>query len=392
MKHVVIVGGGFAGVSAARRLRKDGRFQVTLISARPCFEYHAALYRSATGRSHLEVAIPLKDVFKGTDVEIIIDSVIKIDAKKRVVTTKGKLKYGYDELIVCPGVETAYFGIKGLPEFSHGLRSMGEAMELKNHLHAELTTGHKPELNYVVVGAGPSGVELAGELVSYLSRIRKCHGIKKAFHVDLVEASPRVLPMMPESFSSKVEARLKKLGVRIYTSTAVKGETADELQLPHGSINTHTVVWTAGMTNNHLVAAHDKLFDLGKGARAQVDARLKAADNIWVAGDSAGTPKTGWAQTAAYDGSYIAENLQREASGKLPRDYQPTQPVGAIPVGRDWCAVNLPGLQLFGYSGWLVRRYLDLILMNKVLPTSVAIRAWTMGSRVEETCSTCRGI
>ncbi len=390
MKHVVVVGGGFAGVKLARELQHDHRFLVTLISSNHYFEYHAALYRSATGRSHLEVAVPLEEIFAGTNVDVVRDDVIKIDAHKRIVSTKGKLAYRYDELVIGTGVTTSFFGIKGLPQYSYGMKSMVEAEKLKAHLHSELTSGHKPDLNYVVVGAGPSGVELAAEMVSYLSRLRKKHGIKKQFHVDLVEAAPRILPNMSEAFAETVMHRLQSLGVYVYTDTMVKAETADKLILPHGSIDTHTVVWTAGMTNSPLPVNNPKLFKLGKGARVEVGPKLEAAEHIWVAGDSADTKYTGWAQTACYDGWYLAENFRREHDGDRPLKYAPKKPIGAIPVGPHWCAVPLAGLTLTGYLGWIVRRYVDLKLMLSVLPAGMAWRVWGMGRIAEESCQICR--
>jgi NADH dehydrogenase len=390
MKHIVIVGGGFAGVKAARELDNDGRFQVTLISNRECFEYHAALYRSATGRSHLEVAVPLEEIFDESNVDVVLDSVEKIDAKKQVITTASKEKYHYDELVLAPGSVTAYFGISGLPEYSYDIKTIDGALELKEHLHAELTSGHKPDLNYVVVGGGPTGVELAGELVSYLKLLRKNHKINKPFHIDLVEAAPRILPTLPERYSRIVERRLKSLGVRIYTSTAVKGETADTLQLPEGSIDTHTVVWTAGMTNAPLFGNQGKLFELGKGHKATVDEYLGAGDNIWVLGDSAATAKSGLAQTAVHDGKFLAQNLIRSENGRPLKKYQPIDPVAAVPVGPNWCAFQGGGLQFYGYAGWVLRRWSDLQLLIDVLPPRLALRSWIMGTRQEESCSTCR--
>lgn len=389
-KHVVIVGGGFAGVKAARELGRDRRFQVTLISDRDTFEYHAALYRSATGHSPLEVAVPLKQMCRDTNADVVIDEVTTIESKQQVITCKSGSSYHYDELILALGVVTSYFGIKGLPEYSYDIKTIEGAQQLKNHLHSELTSGHKPDLNYVVVGGGPSGIELAGEMVSYLTQLRKNHRINKPFHVDLVEAAPRILPNLPERFGRRIEKRLKQIGVTIYTSTAVNGETASQLQLPHGTIDTHTVIWTAGVTNNPLFAAHDRLFELGKGGRVTVEANLSAGDHIWVAGDSALTLKTGWAQTAVYDGAFIAKTLKSRVANAGEPTYSPPDPIGAIPVGPSWCGVNLHGRQIFGYPGWMVRRWADFHLYRQIMPFSLALKTWLNGTKRDESCRACR--
>lgn len=389
-RKVVIVGGGFAGVKAARELAGDNRFRVALVSDREDFEYHAALYRSATGRSALQVAVPLVEILARTNIELLHDAVVAIDAKQKTVKTKNGKVLSYDDLLLAPGAVTAYFGISGLSEFSYNIKTIDEAMRLKDHLHKELTQGHKPDLHYVVVGAGPSGVELAGELVSYLRRLRKNHRSRTPFHVDLVEAAPRILPTLPEHVSRRVAARLKQLGVTIYTSTAVKGETAQKLQLPHGNIDTHTVIWTAGLTNDPLFGGHPNLFSTGKGGKVEVDEHLSAGDGIWVLGDSADTVKTGWAQTAVYDGAYVARNLKRAAAGQTLAAYNPPEPIGAIPVGPSWCAYSAGSTTVYGYRGWLLRRWSDLKLYRAVMPLPLALRSWWMGSKVEESCPDCR--
>jgi NADH dehydrogenase len=382
---VVIVGGGFAGVRAALNLSKNPESQVTLISDRPCFEYHAALYRTSTGRSVLEVSVMLEQIFEGTGVNLVEDKISTIDPTKKTITGSSGSRYQYDKAILALGSVTAYFGIKGLQEFSFSLKSVDEALALRNHLHRALVAGDA-ELNYVVVGAGPSGVELAGELVAYLRKIRKHHRIDRPFSVALVEAAPRVLPSLPESVSRKVDQRLKHLGVKIFTSTAVKAETADDLQLPEGSIQTHTVIWTAGITGNPFFEANKGVFKLAKGNRVEVDDRLVAAPDVYVLGDSAATAQSGWAQTAIYDGDFVSQAI----SGKESTHYQPPQPIGAIPVGQKWCVVSGRRRQASGYFGWLVRRWLDWQIFSAVLPGRLALKTWFYGTKREESCEICR--
>src|SRR5690606_19057172 len=150
-------------------------FKVTLISDQTYFEYHAALYRSATGRSPLEVAVPLVDFFRGANnVEVVEDKVEDFSVKKREVYGQSGSTWAYDSLVLAPGSVTNYFGIKGLEEYSYGVKSIHQALELKRHMHDTLVAGHE-ERNYVIIGAGATGVELAGELAAYLKEIRRNH-------------------------------------------------------------------------------------------------------------------------------------------------------------------------------------------------------------------------
>lgn len=389
MHKVVIVGGGFGGIKAALNLAGDKRFDVKLVSSKPVFEYHAALYRSATGRSPLEVVVPLDDVFtKHANVEVIEDTATTIDPQKRTITSADDCTYHYDTAILALGAVTEYFGIKGLPEFSYGIKSIDEALELKRHLHEELTE-HEMDSHFVVIGGGPTGVELAGELATYIKQLCRKHKVRKAFRVDLVEAAPRVLPVLPEDQSTRVQRRLRQLGIKLYTNTAVQGETVDALQLPEGTIKTHTVVWTAGVTNNPFFKANPEVFKLAKGNKVEVGPDLQAVDNVYVIGDSAFTPKAGWAQTAIYDASYVTANLKRELRDKPPLPYQPHQPIGAIPVGPKWAAVSAGKLRLYGRAGWWIRRLADLRLYLSFMPVLKAISVWLYGNKVEESCPIC---
>lgn len=382
--RVVIIGGGFVGLSAARQLAGDNQFEVTLISASANFEYHAALYRSATGRSPLEVAVPLIEIFEGiNNVQVVQDKITSVDTKHRQVISEGGVAYPYDELIVGTGSVAAYFGIPGLAEHAYNMHTINDAVRLHHHLREEMVSGAKPDLNYVVVGAGPSGVELVGELTHYIAKLRREYSVEVPYTISLVEAAPRILPTLPEAVARVIDQRLRSLGVAIYTSTAVKGEDAKRLTLPNGDITTHTVIWTAGMANNPFCIANPGVFKLNKRGRVEVNEQLQAHAHVWVGGDGAATEYGGMGQTAAYDGRYIARNLQLAARGQQPLAYRPSQPVAAIPVGPNWAAISSPGRQVYGYRGWIMRRWLDLQLYRQVMPLRLAIRAWRKGTHAQ---------
>ena len=387
---VVIVGGGFGGVRMALSLANKKNLSVRLISNQPYFEYHAALYRSATGRSPLEVAILLKEFFGyAKNVEVVEDTVVDIDNKSKHVTGESGSRYEYDTVVFALGSVTQYYGIKGLTKYAYSIKTIQEALKLKRTLHQQLLDD-QPEQNYVVVGAGASGVELAAELTSYLKRIRKKHRITKKFRVELVEAGPRAVAAMPESFSTAVEKRLKKLGVKTMYKTAVKAETIDSIQLTKGPLRSHTVIWTAGVANNPFYSQFPKLFATTPAGRVVVDAQLQAAPNIFVIGDSAQTQYSGLAQTALHDASFVGSNLVRSVKGKPPRVYEPKRPVYASPVGPRWAAVLWGRVQINGRLGWLLRRLADLRLYLAFLPPAKALAVWRYGHKDEEICPICK--
>ncbi|HEX9679114.1 MAG TPA: FAD-dependent oxidoreductase [Candidatus Saccharimonadales bacterium] len=390
-RRIIIVGGGFGGVRLALNLSNDTRFDVKLISDHTYFEYHAALYRSATGRSPLEVAIPLKDFFENSkNIEVVNDQITDINPDKKQSLGVSGSTWTYDVLVLAVGSVTAYYQIRGLKKYSYGVKSIHEALELKRHLHDSLIKGYE-ENDYVVVGAGATGVELAAELTAYLSDIRRRHQLpERSFRINLIEAGSRVMPLLPASFSRRVQRRLKRLGVNLYLGMAVKSESYKSLKLPTGSIDTRTVVWTAGMTNNPLFAQH-AFFKLTKGNKVEVDDHLQAVNDVFIIGDSAATKFSGMAQTALHDANYLADNLKRVAAGKPPQRYQPKRPIYAIPVGPRWSAVRWGRAEIYGRIGWLLRRVADLRLYWRFLPLKKALSIWNYGIEIEEDCEICAG-
>lgn len=390
--RVVIVGGGFGGIQAARRLAGRAGFEVKLISDRSYFEYHAALYRSATGRSPLEVAIPLTDLFtRAANVEVVADKIISIDHEQKILVGDSNSSYPYDVLILAVGVVTQYFGIKGLAEHAYGIKTVHEALRLKRHLHEELAGKPAGTTNYVVVGGGPTGVELAGELVTYLNRIRRRHGLaSRLYRVIIVEAADRLMGTLPAGFAKRVARRLRQLGVELRLGIGVEGESASTLQVPGPDIATHSVVWTAGTANNPLFGSHKNLFAFGKGGRVTVNRYLEGAPAVYVIGDSADTKFSGMAQTALHDASFVVANLVRQQDHRRRLAYRAKQPIYAIPVGHNWAAAQWGPFQFYGRTGWLLRRLADWRLFMRFLPFTKAWTAWRHGHVITETCPECQ--
>jgi len=389
-KHkVTIVGGGFGGLKTALELVDDPRFDVTLISDLTTFRYYPTLFRTATGGKKIIASIPLAQVFAGKEINIINDSLVSIDRDRRILETKLNQKIPYDGLVLALGVKTNYFNIKGLEEFSYGIKSVEDAERLKDHLHRQLIEENKQDINYVVIGGGPTGVELAGALPSYIDKITEKHGMKKKkVHVDLVEAAPRLLPRMPKDISRMIARHLRrKLGVKIYLKTTVQAQTADELMINNKHIRSHTVIWTAG------VAIHpffkDQVFQLARNGRVRVDQFLQAEPGIYVIGDNADTPYGGMAQTALYDGRYIADNFKRLADGQDPIPYKAKKPVYVVPAGPKYAAVLWGKFRAYGYLGWILRRAADFVAYKDYFPWQLAAELWLAENDEENSCPRC---
>ena len=389
MKHrIVIIGGGFGGIQTALKLAGDDRFRVTLVTNRPDFHYYPSLYRTATGGRRMISSIPLTEIFEGKSVNIILDEAVSVDREKRIVTTKVNHNIGYEALVLALGVQTNYFNIEGLEELSFGIKTPDDAEELKMHLHKQLIEDGKPDTNYVVIGGGPSGIELAGSLVSYLKAMLKSHGIEnRSVHVDLVEAAPRLVPRMPKDISIMIRRRLRKLGVQLYLKTVVQSQTADALMVHDKAIRSHTVVWTAGVTNHPFFK--DNGFQATRTGKVRVDQYLQSEPGIYVIGDNADTPYSGMAQTALYDGGYIAANLKRVANHEDPSPYRAKKPVYVLPAGEGWAAVLWGKVRLYGRAGWFLRSMADLIAYNDFEPWRLATKRWMAQVDEEDTCPLC---
>lgn len=388
-KNVLIVGGGFGGVKAALELAKQpDDFEVTLVSEHEHFRYYPELYHTATGGLRTQTSIRIRDILAGKNVTFLKAKAEKLHRESRTIETSDGQKLSYDTLILALGVVTNYFGIKGLKEYSYGIKSPEEAAEFKAELHKQLTDEHTPDKHYVIVGAGPTGIELAGALPGYIEKIMANHGIKhKAVHIDLIEAAPRLLPRSPKSTSRAVRRQLRRLGIRLYLGQAVQGETADALTINGKPLSSHTVVWTAGMANNPFFEANK--FAVDERHKVLVDEFMKAEDDIYVLGDNAATPFSGLAQTALYDAIFVTTNLRRAANGQELKRYHPKQPISIIPAGPHWAAVDWGKFHFAGKKGYVLRQAADLVAFHDLEPWWKATEQWFTEFGEQETCDIC---
>lgn len=393
MQHIVIVGGGFGGIKLARELAKDpSLFKITLISDEDSFRYYPALYRTATGfskrESYLSIDLLVHDL---KNVTFIQGKLTKIDRKNRTLTLADKTTVIYDRAVLAMGVVTSYFGIPGMQEYSHGLKTIEQMEELRHDLHEEFVDDRMPDKNYVVVGAGPTGVELSASLKGYLKQVAKWHKARSSkITLELIEAAPRVIPRSSGRASHITEKRLKKLGVKVMTGKKVEAETPTSLKVSGRTLPTRTVIWTAGVTNNPFYANNKDQFALSERGKVKVNEYMQVDENLYVIGDNADMPYAGLALTAVRDGRYVAKQLVRQAKGKSLKPYHQKRPIAVVPVGPRWAVVEYGPIAFGGWFGGLLRWLADLVAYKDIMPLTQAISLWYDSKPYEDSdCDVC---
>jgi len=382
-----IVGGGFGGVKTALELAKNHHNHITVITDKPDFQYYPALYGTATGRSHLQSWVPLGQIFAGKlNIDVIIDSAKSVDPVKKTLKGSSGNDYEYDNLILALGSVTTYFGIKGLDEYSFGIKSESEINKLKHHLYQTMVEGHEVEKQFVIIGGGPTGVELASALGSYVKGLYRHHRLPhRRIGITLIEGSPRLLPRMHPQTSAKTAKQLKKLGVTVELNKRVESANADGLVVNGKPLSSHTIIWTSGVANNPFFANNAKHFELAKNGKVVVNPHMRSAKNgIYVIGDNAFTPYSGLAQTAMHDAKFVVRNFKRRQEGKILKKYKPVMPPVVVPVGERWAAFEWRFIRLYGWPAVLLRKAADFIGYHDLLPLGQALGVWNAQRIVQD--------
>lgn len=385
-KRVVIVGGGFGGVKAALELSNTPRIEVVLISQNTHFEYHGALYRSAVGHSPKEVVIPLREIFAGKkNVEVVLDSIGFVDAKKkRLVSLEGTV-YGYDFVIFAMGSVVNYFDIQGLKEHTETMSTIADTIKLRKRLVDLFSQPQTRPARIAVVGGGASGVELAAELPAFVELIAKRHHQKKPkLKVIVVEAADRLLPGLSPKTSEKILKRLVSLGVEVHLGLQVESCQKGNLCLSAGSLGADILIWTAGFKPVPFYQAHPEIFTLAQNGKVMVNEYLQVAsqEDIFVIGDNAATPYSGMAQTALHNAAFVARTIKNTLNKKPIKPYKPVKPLYVITVGGTWAVVQKGKKVYAGLRGWRVRRQADLWIFKNFQPYEQAIKTWRAGNKL----------
>ena len=386
VQRVVIVGGGFGGVKAALELANNPNFDVTLITPHTRFEYHGAMYRSATGRSPLEVVVPMNEIFADAkNVHVELDSVTELRPEAKEVEGESGRDFKYDTLIMAVGFVVNYFGIEGMALHAESMYSIAEAIKLRHRLVGAFRASHgqKP-VHVTVVGAGPTGVEIVSDIKNFAKIVEGRHALN---HVEvkmaLVEASDRVLPTLSEESSAKGLERLNEVGVDVRLNTRVTKCMIDAVETDQGTILSDVTIWTAGNKANPLFAAYPDIFKLAPSGKVVVGEFLQSEDpSIFVIGDAAETTYSGLAQTAIHNAIALATNLKRAAENQHQQKYEPKRPAYVVPIGGEWALLETEDGVVTGDEGWKARREADRWVLENFLVYELANKHYQQGDRM----------
>ncbi len=375
--HTVIVGGGFAGVKAALEISKRNIGKVTLISDEDHFLHHATLYATATGRNMAESVVPLNEVFaKNKHVTVVKDRIKSLDNDRKTVVGDTK-SYEYDKLILAIGSVTTFFNIRGVAKNAFGIKTLDEVKEFNDHIKNEVIKNRRLDKNYVIIGAGATGIELAGALHEYLEHLSTVHQVHRPnIKITIVEAAPRILPRLSKTASRIVGKRLKDMGIKVLVNHKVESLNKEFITIQGKRVPTETAIWTSGVANNPFFAEHSDLFHLAPTGRVEVNQYLEANRDIFVLGDNNTVKYSGMAWPALNQATFVAKHLARLKAKQPTVAFSPTQPPSGIPVGEKWAYIEWRGIYAAGLTGHLIRRRMELHGYKQLLPKDTAVAAW----------------
>ncbi|MEK3714601.1 NAD(P)/FAD-dependent oxidoreductase [Paenibacillus sp. FSL R7-0333] len=348
-KHIVILGAGYGGLLSALTVRKymsKAEAKITVVNQYPTHQIITELHRLAAGSaSEQAVAMPLAKLFAGKDIDLKIAKVNSFSPENKQVILSDGVMLTYDALVVGLGSTTAYFGIPGLEEYSMVLKSAADALRIRRHIEDRIRdyskTRNAADATILIGGGGLTGVELVGEIADILPKLTKQYGVNPAeIKLLLVEAGPKILPVLPDHLIERATASLEKRGVQFLTGLPVTKVADNKIDLKDGQqIVANTFVWTGGVQGNPLVG--ESGLEVNRG-RATVNEFLQSTShpNVFVAGDSAvvfapdGRPYPPTAQIAWQMGELIGYNLFAYLNDKPQEAFSPVNSGTLASLGR----------------------------------------------------------
>jgi NADH dehydrogenase len=379
-RHVVIVGAGFGGLSAAKALR-DAPVRVTVVDRRNHHLFQPLLYQVATAAlSPADIAYPIRSILRRqANAEVLLADAVGVDAEKReLVLSDGRL--AYDFLIVATGATHSYFGHADWEPLAPGLKSLEDALEIRRRILLAFERAEREAdparrralLTFVLVGAGPTGAELAGAIgeISRHVLVSDFRSIDpREARIILVEAGPRILPAFPEDLSARAETSLGQLGVEVRKGAPVTAIGPGFVQIGAERLEAETVLWTAGVAASPLAGSIGAPLDRPGRVLVQPDLTVPGHPEIFVIGDLAsfthqtGKPLPGVARVAIQQGQHAAQSVLRASAGMPLAPFSYRDPGNLAVLGRASAVADLPHVKLSGFPAWLVWCFVHILFL-----------------------------
>ena len=371
---VVILGGGFGGLAAARALHKAA--DVTVVDRHNYQTFLPLLYQVSTaGLAADHVAYPIRGALRKTPVKFRMGSPISIDHKNKEVKLDSSELLKFDHLIVALGSVTADFGIPGVNEFTLGMKSVAEALNIRAEIMRRFEDLCRFEddtkLSITVIGGGPTGVEMAGAIAELIRGPLKSDQAQAASHISisLIEAGPRLLPPFAPSLSARTKKDLEKLGVKVLLNAAVQEVEHRKIKLKDGStIASEITIWAAGVKGNDAIAQLN-LPTAGTRVAVEPTMQVKNYPYIWALGDiAASVDKNGnqlpmVAPVAIQQGKFIAKQIARVSKSQKLASFKYLDKGSMATIGRNKAVVQVKGIKISGAIAWLIWLWLHLFYL-----------------------------
>jgi len=382
MARVLIVGGGFGGLSAARTLGNARQIDVTLLDRRNHHLFQPLLYQVATaGLSPAEIAQPIRGILSQfSNIEVLEGEVTDVHlGKKELVADFGT--FAYDYLILACGSLHSYFGHDQWEQYAPGLKTIEQATEIRRRIlqsfeEAERTNDlqkRRSLLTFVVVGGGPTGVELAGA-IGEMSRFTLSRDFKridsKLARVMLVESGDRVLSAFPRKLSARATRDLETLGVQVWTHSTVTGVDGGGVQIGGERVEAATVLWAAGVRAVGLSHALDVPLDRNGRVLVRPDLSLEGHPEVFVIGDQChfdhqtGQPLPGLAQVAMQQGRFAARTIRDELNGRPRSKFRYVDKGQLATIGRSRAVADIWKLHFGGFPAWMVWLFVHIYYLT----------------------------
>ncbi len=366
---MVIVGGGFGGLHAARALA-GAPVDITVVDRHNHHLFQPLLYQVATASLNpSEIAAPIRRILrKQSNVEVILGNVVGVDREARkVLLVDGEA--GYDYLVLATGASHSYFGNDEWAKHAPGLKTLTDALELRRKIFIAFEAAEREShddhrdawLTFVIVGAGPTGVELAGALAEIARRTLRSdfrHIDPRAARILLVEGAPRVLPAMTERLSRKAKQQLERLGVQVRINAQVTSIDETGVSIGKEHIHSHSVFWAAGVAASPIGKTLGVPLDKAGRVLVNPDLTLPGDDRVYVVGDLAsleqnGKPVPGVAPAAIQAGRHAGQNIERATEGLATEPFHYFDKGTLATIGRLSGVADIRGFQLSGALAWL---------------------------------------